>query len=389
MKLINQIFFILLFLPIVVLAQSNNEFGINILKELSKDNPHNNIFISPLSISTILALTYNGAAGTTKSAMAKTLKFKSADLKSVNDANLALRNSLQNLSDIKLALANSLWVSKEDTLKTDFLARAQKFYNAKTAAVDFNSAATLTVINDWVKDNTAGKIPHILDALSKDSSLVLVNAIYFKGKWYKPFDKLLTKDKPFYLFNGEKKIVSTMVQSGDFAYLETNTFQAVELTYGKQQNMSMVVFLPKTTSSIDQFMQDFSEQHFAQWLKQFHIEKGSVHLPHFKLMYKTSLANALKKLGMEIAFDSTQADFSNMVLHRKIFIGDVIHQAVMDVSEEGTEAAAATVVTMFGAAVMRNPTKPFSFIVNRPFFCVIVDNQSQVILFMGVVFQPE
>lgn len=370
--------------------KSTNNFGFAVFTDLYKQQTSQNIFISPLSISMALSMLYNGAAGSTQQAMANTLGMQDIDITTLNETNLALRNSLQNLTpDIQFSLANSLWVAAGAKLKTGFLDRNQHFYNAKIATVDFSSPATLTTINKWVSDNTMGKIPTMLSALNKQTSLALLNAIYFKGQWHQPFDKSSTQQKTFYLATGKKIEIPMMAQSGNYFYLENNDFQAVKLPYGKQQQASMYIFLPKNHSGLKQLIKQLTNDHWQQWFSQFHFAPGGIQLPRFTMSYDTSLVDTLRKLGMANAFDPAHADFLEVAADRKLFISDVIHKSYVEVNEEGTEAAAATAVVLVGAVREPQPEKRFSFIADHPFFYAIVDNNTSAILFMGEISQPQ
>ena len=368
------------------LVDANTKFGFKLFQEVLKQDSNKNIFISPTSIAIALSMTYNGASGKTQQAMANALQFQGMSLQDINQANEVLKSTLEKADpDIQLSIANSLWARQGISFKPEFMQKNQQFYGAKVTELDFAKPDAPNAINNWIKENTNGKIDQIVNQLNSDDVLFLINAIYFKGKWTKPFDKGQTDERPFYLANGSQKQHPMMSQSGRYRYYENETFQAVSLPYGKG-NLSLYVFLPKTTTNLDSFQQQLSPQNWQQWMNQFHMRQGSIQLPRFKFDYNIQLNNALKALGMEEAF-SDGANFSNMT-SSSVAIDEVKHKTFVEVNEEGTEAAAVTSVgiTMTSAPM---PEAPFQMVVDRPFFCAIRDNQTGTVLFMGSIREPQ
>lgn len=366
-------------------------FGFDLLSELRKqekrkgrDGNGGNVFISPASIALALAMTYNGASGETAKAMAKTLRLQGMSLSDANKANLALHGLLENPDrKVELNVANSLWQSKDVTFNPTFIARDKTFYRADLGRLDFSDPRSTDSINNWVSDKTRGKIPTIVGRLSAQTLFVLVNAIYFKGKWEKPFDKKKTRDGQFTLADGTRKTLPMMRQSGEYRYLDGNGFQAVALPYGSGR-MSMYVFLPCEKSSLKELAGSLTSENWKGWMDKFTETPGTVALPRFTLRYEAELNDVLKARGMTPAF-SANADFSNMV-DGTAWIDQVLHKTFLDVNEEGTEAAAATAVVGVGAAPPAR--EPFEMIVNRPFFCAIRDDRTGAVLFMGSVTNP-
>jgi len=363
---------------------ADNDFGFRIFSQLTKDDPQENIFISPTSIEMALTMLYNGAAGKTNAAIAKTLGINELTLKEVNDANLALRTQLKS-SDPKVVLniANSLWGQVGIKFKPDFLDSNKKFYGADITTLNFSDAASPERINNWVNDKTNGKIKKVIEMLDPSMLLVLINAIYFKGKWSIEFDKAKTKDLPFTLLDSTTKDVPMMTQHGDYQYYEDEKIQAISLPYGKGR-MSMYIFLPKASSSLAEFVSGLDEKTWTDLSSQFRYQKGDITLPRFTFEYSQTLNEALLNLGMDNTFGD--ADFSKMS-DSPAFVSGVIHKTFVEVNEEGTEAAAVTAVIM--ATAMANEPEPFSMIVDRPFFCAICDNETGAILFMGAVTEPK
>ncbi len=367
-------------------VDANTKFGFKLFKEILKQDSNKNVFVSPSSVAIALSMTYNGASGETQQAMANALELQGLSLQNVNQANETLKASLENADPaVQLSIANSLWAKQGISFKPEFLQRNQEFYRAKVTELDFTKPDAPNVINNWVKENTRGKIEQIVQQLKPSDVLFLINAIYFKGNWTNKFDKNQTTERPFYLSNGTQKQHPMMSQSGKYRYYENENFQAVNLPYGKGR-LSLYVFLPKKNTNLDAFQQQLSLENWQQWMSQLGMRQGSIQLPRFKFDYDIQLNAALKALGMESAF-SQGANFSNMT-SAQVAINEVKHKTFVEVNEEGTEAAAATSVGVaFTSAQM--PQEPFQMIVDRPFFCAIRDNQTGTVLFMGSIREPK
>ena len=369
-------------------VSANTRFGFDLFNELRQTEPDKNIFISPLSVSIALAMTLNGASSETEQAMTNTLHLQRLDAESINAGYAGLRQALQ-VADPKVALtiANSLWARQGVPFKQDFLQRNTEYFSAEIATLDFMDPNTLTTINQWVNTNTNGKIPKILDEINADLVLFLINAIYFKGTWQTEFDPAHTRDSTFYLATGGEKQVPMMTRSADYPYYENydEKFQAISLPYGDGR-MSMYVFLPYGESDLNAFLDGLNTENWEDWLSQFREREIFLSMPKFKLEYKKMLNSPLKSLGMEIAFAPDRADFSRMadleMLGKNLYIGEVLHKAVVEVNEEGSEAAA---VTSIG---IRETSAPPAFVADRPFFFAIRDNETKTVLFMGTVVDP-
>lgn len=367
------------------LVGANNQFGFDLFNQLQSTDKDKNIFFSPLSIATALEMTYNGAAGETKEAMARTLKLEGMKQIEVNQASANLMKSLKSTDPkIELAITNSLWAKQGVKFKEDFLARNRQFFGAEIASLNFADPKAKTTINNWVSKSTKGKIPSIIDQIQRDQVLFLINAIYFKGLWEKKFDKALTKNEPFHLLSGSQKQAPMMSQSGTYNYYRGDKFQAVSLPYGKGST-SLYLFLPDKGSSLSQLMKEF--QKCEQWIKSFRSTPGDVKIPRFKMEYEKSLNETLKALGMDVAFIPNKADFSGMKDGRDLFISEVKHKAIVEVNEEGTEAAAATSVGVSLTSI-RPVEERFTFVADHPFLIAIRDEKTGAILFMGAVVDP-
>ncbi|MEA5601331.1 serpin family protein [Nostoc sp. UHCC 0252] len=370
------------------IVESSNKFGFKLFSEVLKDDKgEKNVFISPSSVAIALAMTYNGASGSTQQAMAKTLELQGMSLPEINSSYAAaLKQLLENPdAKVQLSIANSLWANQDVSFAPDFLKRTQDFYQAKVSNLNFKDAAASNTINNWVKENTKGKITKIVETIEPNQVLFLLNAIYFKGNWSNEFDKSQTAQYPFYITSSRRKQHPMMSQEGDYRYYENEQFQAVSLPYGKDGKISFYIFLPKQNSNLKGFYQDLNIGNWEKWMTQFNEQKGFIRLPRFKTDYDVTLNDALKTLGMEEAF-SNKANFSGM--GKNFAISQVKHKTFVEVNEEGTEAAAATSVGIVTTSFREEP-EPFRMIVDRPFFCAIRDNQTGNVLFMGSIIEPQ
>jgi serpin B len=369
------------------LVSANTKFGFNLFSQLLTKDSNKNIFFSPSSIALALAMTYNGASGSTQEAMAQALELQGMNLQQINSAGAELKATLENPDpQVTLNIANSLWVDQNVSLKPDFIQNNQDFYQAKVTNLNFSdTGASTSTINNWVKENTKGKIDKIVDTIEPNQALFLLNAIYFKGSWTKEFDQEKTANFPFYISKGEEKQHPVMSQSGEYKYYETEQFQAVSLPYGENGRVSFYIFLPKEDSNLNSLYENLNAANWEKWMSQFANREGFVRLPRFKMDYEATLNDALSALGMQEAF-SGNADFSSMGNNLKI--SQVKHKTFVEVNEEGTEAAATTSVGIRMLSAKLPSQKPFEMIVNRPFFCAIRDNQTQSVLFMGSIVEP-
>jgi len=367
------------------LTSANTAFAFDLLKQIVAEQPNANVFISPFSVSTVLQMVAEGAAGETRTEMQQVLKTPGLSPGSLNAACKTLNESLQSQTNLILNLANAIWFQQGLHLKPGFVATNSRCFQAKLAPVDFQKPASAQTINDWADHSTQGKIKEVVhwpfDPLTR---VILANAIYFKGTWDRPFDKKRTEPRPFQFPAGGEKPVPTMWQGGQFGYQEGDGFQAVRLPYAGGR-LQMYLFLPGTNSSPAKLLSGFDG---GAWrnkiLPEFRDREGTLTFPRFKLDYDVVLNDPLEALGMRHAFED--ADFSAMADER-LFVSEVKQKSFVEVNEEGTEAAAVTTVTM-RAEVVQMPVKPFEMIVDRPFMFLIGDDQTQSILFMGVVFDP-
>ncbi|MEO1428910.1 MAG: serpin family protein [Cyanobacteria bacterium J06633_8] len=368
------------------LVSANTKFGFNLFSQLLIRDNSKNIFFSPSSIALALSMTYNGASGSTQEEMAKALELQGMSLGQINSNYAKLKASLENPDpQVTLNIANSLWVDWNTSLKPKFLENNQKYYQTQVTNLNFADRGASDKINDWVRENTEGKIDKVINKINPDEVLFLLNAIYFKGSWKKEFQPDKTAEFPFYLSSDEEKQHPMMSQSGEYKYYETDKFQAVSLPYGENGIVSLYIFLPKQNSDLKLFYENLNAANWEKWMFQFVKREGFVRIPRFKTDYEATLNDALSALGMEEAF-SNDANFSQMGNNLKI--SQVKHKTFVEVNEEGTEAAATTSVGIKLTSAQLPSQETFEMIVNRPFFCAIRDNQTRSILFMGSIIEP-
>lgn len=357
-----------------------NGFGMKIYFEELSAARGKNLFISPASISFALAMAWNGAGGSTADAMALAMGLESLDMEEMNDMNRSLLARLETASpDIELKVSNSIWLRKDYSFSERFISDNRKSFQAGIfPLMDARS------INNWVSEKTGGKIEEIVDSVSPEALVFLVNAVYFRGSWTKEFNEKRTSREPFHLPGGSLASLPMMKQSGHYYYLENEMFQAILLTYGNGRT-GMYIFLPGEASCLDDFHKELSLEKFEAWRSGLRKQHGSISLPAFRAEYGSNLNSSLKTLGMGIAFGPT-ADFSRLC-NGEVYINEVIHKSFIEVNEKGTEAAAATSVEMRLTSAMKEP-EPFKMIVDRPFFFAIVDNETGLILFLGSIYDP-
>jgi serpin B len=372
-----------------VVVEGNNAFAVALYHQLS--HQAGNLFFSPESISTALAMAYAGARGDTGSEMAKALHFTVPPGQLHPAMGALLRDLNAAHSDYQLSVANALWAQQGYTFLDQFLNLLKTDYGAGLQQVDFKGApeAARSVINQWVEQKTQDKIKDLLapGAVRPDTRLVLTNAIYFKGNWQTQFDKAQTRNEDFYLSQTKSAAAPLMHREGSFGYFDGGTFQVLEIPY-KSKALSLIVLLPKERSGLPGLEDSMTPSNMQQWLSRVApVPKVIVTIPKFKSTQEFELSNALRALGMPQAFGAG-ADFSGMTGKRDFAISAVIHKAFVDVNEEGTEAAAATAVTMRALAMRAPGPPPPVFRADHPFIFLIRDNGSRSILFMGRMTDP-
>ena len=387
-------------------VKGNNTFALDLYGRLREKE--GNLFFSPYSISTALAMTYAGARGNTAAEMNATLHLGALPtdpaLHKAFGALVADLNAAGKRGKFKLAVANALWPQHDYEFLPAFMDLATKDYDAGLTPLDFKTKteASRQTINGWVEQKTQDKIKELLKPgfLTPLTRLVLTNAIYFKGDWYSPFEKKWTKDAPFYLATPARAsyakpptvTVSLMYREGGFGYADLKTAQLLQMPY-KGNELSMVVLLPKdkSTEAMAALEKSLTTANLTKWVTAARWRKVRAHLPRFKVTSEFSLAGTLAAMGMKDAFAGGKANFSGMDGTSKLFISAVVHKAFVDVNESGTEAAAATAVGIraMSAAPGPPPPPPPIFRADRPFLFLIRENKTGSVLFIGRVTNPK
>ncbi len=370
------------------LTRDNNTFACELYQTLRVQS--GNLFWSPYSLSTALAMTYGGARGLTAQQMAAALHFTLPQenlhpAMNALDLKLAARSSPKDeeAAALKLHVVNRLWAQQGETFLPDYLNLTGRHYGAAVSLLDFQQATQAAEqINTWVEQQTEDRIKDLVQPSDvQDATLVLTNAIYFKGLWQHPFEEKRTKDGTFTLLDGATITTPMMHQTENFPIATGEGFRALQLPYG-EGDFALLIVLPDSGkfADVEKSLDLKALQGVVSGLRG---KKVRLALPKFEFTSKFQLEDQLRTLGMILPF-SSRADFSGMNGQRNLFIGGVIHQAFVLVDETGTEAAAATAVPMLKAAAQ--PIEDFA--IDRPFIFLIRDTKTGAILFMGRVVDP-
>jgi serpin B len=364
---------IMLLTALLTLNAQGDDFAFKLYSQL-RETP-GNLFFSPASIEAALAVAREGAASNT-----------------LRQMNLLLPETAPFLTSgesVKLENANALWVDKKFPILEKFQTTVQKKYDAEIRSADFSGQPDKErkTINRWVEKKTRDKIKNLLapGAVTPDTRLILVNAIYFKGDWLHAFEKSKTADEPFWIAPDTSTNVPMMTMKPErFGYMENKHFQCLELPYLGEE-VSMLIVLPKEKGGLARIEKGLSANALDSWIGALRKAEVEVHLPRFKIESQfDSMSKTLAALGMTDAFNPSLADFSG-ISAEPLFISDVVHKAFVQVDEKGTEAAAATGVMVMAASI---PEPPKIFRADHPFLFLIRDNKSGTILFMGKVCNP-
>lgn len=366
------------------LLSSSQSFGLNLFKRITESQRDSNVFLSPLSISTVLSMALNGAKGTTYDEMLSTLQMNGLSLDEINSSSKSLRELLTSLDPrVIFTIANSVWYREDLTFQADFLQRMTEYYNAQVEGRDFGDPATIDEVNNWVKTNTNEMIEKVIDEIDPAVVMFLINALYFNGTWQKEFNSENTIDYLFQTSNGNQVDCKMMIQDETYNYFETDQFQAVDLPYG-DGHYSMSVFLPKSDYDLPSLYTQLTNENWNAWINRFSENEIRLMMPKFESEYGIELKDILIAMGMPTAFTGG-ADFTNLFAPGGIFIGSVLHKTAIKVNEEGTEAAAVTVITFERTST--GDEVPVMQI-NRPFFYVIRENSTDTVLFIGQIVNP-
>ncbi|MFW9934792.1 MAG: serpin family protein [Candidatus Thorarchaeota archaeon] len=372
------------------LCQNITDFAIDLFHQLRSQK--GNLFFSPFSIATALTLAYAGAKGTTASQMEQGLRL-TLPAEDIHPAYQALMAQLHDDSatpGFKLKTANALWVQEGLTLLQKYLDMINKYYGKAIFSLNFqDTEQACNRINGWVKELSNGLITNLVTPaiVAAFTALVITNAIYFKGLWASQFKEGNTQNAPFTLISGNAIQVPMMYQKGEFGYFEDPQFQMLEVPYQGQQ-LSMVILLPHKSTDFTDFEAKVSSHDLSEWLSNIQLRQVRVYLPRYKLLTELELGAPLKNLGIIDAFSEVKADFSGISEISPLFISAVLHTALIEVNEEGTEAAAATAVIMAPRGIGTELAIPV-FRANRPFLFLIRDIQTNTVLFMGRMITPK
>jgi serine protease inhibitor len=360
---------------------SDNAFGFNLLGTLNQTEMGKNVFLSPFSVSMALGMALDGASGTTLDSMKQTLGLNNLTTEQVNDSYKSISGLLQNLDpNVTMNIANSVWVRNGFPVLPSFLSDCSTYFDAEAATLDFASPDAVQTINGWVNSKTNGRIQTVLNQIPPDVVMYLINAVYFKGAWTYQFDPSKTADTTFTTPAGTIPC-KMMYQHATYAYRATGQEQIIDLPYGSGL-FSMTIILPGQSVPIDEYCASLTQQKWDALTGGLDSAAVDLYVPKFTIEYGATLNDALKAMGMDIAF-SDSADFSR-ISSIPLCISEVNHKTFVDVNEEGTEAAAVTVVSMRPTAVIQIP----SMRIDRPFICAIREHATGTILFVGKIVSP-
>lgn len=366
------------------LVKSGNLFTFNLLKKMPANEGHN-MMVSPLSISLAFSMVLNGADGETKNAILNSLGLEGLSVDEINQIYFDLITALEKADpNVVMNIANSIWIRKGYPVLEPFIVTNKKYFDARVEALDFDQSA-LAIINDWVNVKTNAKIPRILDQISSDEIMFLINAIYFNGKWSVQFEKGNTENGSFSLTSGSTVSVPLMKIKDDYGYSEQSGYRALKMPYGRGK-FNMVLLLPEEGNSVDQLIGQLNP---AVWdgIKSALVGTAKVDtwIPRLKFSWESELKDILSSMGMAVAFSKTEANFSKINSTDQLFITKVKHKTFIEVNEEGTEAAG---VTSIGIGVTSiGPGGP-QFHATRPFLFFITEEDTGAILFAGKVMNP-
>ncbi|HEM49309.1 MAG TPA: serpin family protein [Caldithrix sp.] len=369
-----------------ILVNTSQNFGLKLFQSVNELDSSDNIFISPLSVSMALGMTLNGANGQTYEDMKNTLELNGLSEQQINEAYKSLIDLLLNLDEkVIFEIANSIWPKKGYPVLPSFMEVNQTYFYSEAKPLDFARSDAVDIINNWISEKTHGKIENMLDYIPEDAVMYLINAIYFKGTWTYQFDADLTNTENFYTTPQNFNPCQMMKISGNWLYYQDDKIQITDLPYGDSL-YSMTVFLPSADQTIDDFVASLNADTWDNYFQDLAYKKGTIMMPKLKLDYKKLLNDMLINMGMGIAFGGS-ADFSRINGYGNLFISRVIHQSFVQVDEEGTEAAAATIVELRETS----GTGPTGFFLrmDRPYIFVIRERTNNTILFIGKISKPQ
>jgi serpin B len=366
---------------------SANRFAFDLFKPVvAGEAEGTNIMISPFSITSALSMSLNGASGGTSDAVRSALRYDDQSLEEINETYRRLVTEMVPVDErVVMEIANSVWAENNFPVKREFTDALKEWYLAEARNFDVTDPGSVDIINGWIEEKTHDRIQKMLSQLDRDLVMLIINAVYFNGKWKHQFDPQLTADRPFYISPDNPVSVPMMYQKQKFALARTDKVTLVELPYG-QGNYSMVVALPDDGISPAELVRGLDAGKWDEWMEglSYGPTELEIYMPKFKYEYKRKLNDDLISLGMGPAFDPGVADFSR-ISDVEIFISFVLHQTFIENKEEGTEAAAATVIGFTRTSL---PPEPEIVNLNKPFLYFIRETTTGTIVFMGLMNDP-
>lgn len=371
----------------IKMVEDNTDFALSLFRELCQNE--GSVFFSPYSISSALAMTYAGSCGATAEQMANALCF-SLSFDKVHASFREINTRLARFTDIELTIANSIFPQIGYPFLNSFQELLKEYYGTEIMPLDFSDPVKAThIINKWVSDHTRKKITDIIPEGSLDplTVLVLANAIYFRAPWDMKFNENATREDKFYITPTDTLKVNMMSKRGRMSYFEASTFKALNIPY-KDRELSMLILLPNEAEDLNKIIEALTSKKLNEIQRSMTSHEIILYLPRFKHTYGITLNDTLQSMGMLDAFNPVKADFGRMYDREKasmenLFINNVRHKAFIEVSEEGTEAAAATTVEIGRTSAPAHISKLFK--VDRPFVYFIIDNDTGTILFLSRV----
>ena len=390
----KKVLFLFLFITISMLLkgqsnvniiESNNRFAFDVYNKLKKTD--NNLVLSPLSITSAIAMTYVGAENNTFNEISSTFYFTKDKIEISKDYLNLFGDEKKSEDSIKIYNANSLWVQNSLALNQDYIDINKNYFRSTLFTTDFmnDPEKSRKSINSWVQKNTNDRIKDLIKPSLIDNStrLVLVNALYFKGAWNESFNKNNNTEEQFQV--GKKDYITTtfMNKIMNVYYYSDNCVQIVDIPYTDEQ-YSLMVILPKTFEKFKNIEQILNYAFYENYINNKEMKRIDISLPKFDIESEFDLNSTLRDLGMKESFTSA-ADFTGITKQERLYISQVVHKANITVDEEGTEAAAATAVMMRKAAIL-SPTE--NFIADKPFIFILRNNENNLIYFVGKILNP-
>ncbi len=364
-------------------ASADNTFSLNLFRSVAAQSTSgSNLFMSPLSVSIALGMTTNGAKGATLDSMEKVLHFNGFPQAQVNSYYQTLINKLPELDpNSTLKIANSIWYRQTLDVLPQFIQTEGTYYKANVQALDFTNPSSVNTINNWVSDQTDGKIPSVIANIKSTDMMYLINAIYFKSIWASKFDPANTSPMAFTLANNSQVQTNFMRNTANYNTYADNDADVIEMPYVNNK-YSMVIVMPVIGKSVNNILGGLDSTKWKGWMAGLSQTKIELDIPKFQFTYATSLKPELSNMGMSLAF-TPAADFTNISAGGNLDISDVLHKAYIAIDENGTTAAAATTVVVGATAVLNTQV-----IVNRPFIFAIREMKTGLIVFAGIMNDP-